>query len=126
MRGPRFATAAPRRVSHRVLALAAALRWLAEETTVRAPRPPEYCHAVAHHQGERNRQEINWIGLPLEGCPAVAWEMRGSPRSLGVDSRPEYIKQGVEGSLQRLRLGKGFLTGKITEDTSFAPKSWSE
>jgi aryl-alcohol dehydrogenase-like predicted oxidoreductase len=28
----------------------------------------------------------------------------GSPRSVGLDSRPEYIKQGVEGSLKRLRV----------------------
>ena len=28
----------------------------------------------------------------------------GSPRSVGLDSRPEYIKQGVEGSLKRLQV----------------------
>ncbi len=28
----------------------------------------------------------------------------GAPRSVGLDSRPEYIKQGVEGSLKRLRV----------------------
>lgn len=28
----------------------------------------------------------------------------GAPRNVGVDSRPEYIKQGVEGSLKRLRV----------------------
>jgi aryl-alcohol dehydrogenase-like predicted oxidoreductase len=29
----------------------------------------------------------------------------GGPRSVGVDSRPEHIKQSVEGSLRRLRIG---------------------
>ena len=28
----------------------------------------------------------------------------GAPRNVGVDSRPEYIKKGVEGSLKRLRV----------------------
>jgi aryl-alcohol dehydrogenase-like predicted oxidoreductase len=28
----------------------------------------------------------------------------GGARNVGVDSRPEYVKQGVEGSLKRLRL----------------------
>ena len=28
----------------------------------------------------------------------------GAPRNVGLDSRPEYIKQGVEGSLKRLRV----------------------
>jgi aryl-alcohol dehydrogenase-like predicted oxidoreductase len=31
-------------------------------------------------------------------------EQDGVPRKVGVDSRPEYIKQGVEGSLKRLRI----------------------
>jgi aryl-alcohol dehydrogenase-like predicted oxidoreductase len=31
-------------------------------------------------------------------------EQDGVPRNVGVDSRPEYIKQGVEGSLKRLRI----------------------
>jgi len=32
-------------------------------------------------------------------------ENGGVPRNVGLDSRPEYIKQGVEGSLKRLRVG---------------------
>src|SRR5579863_3674598 len=32
------------------------------------------------------------------------FEHDGGPRSVGLDSRPEYIKQGVEGSLKRLRV----------------------
>jgi aryl-alcohol dehydrogenase-like predicted oxidoreductase len=32
------------------------------------------------------------------------FEHNGSPRSVGLDSRPEYIKQGVDGSLRRLRV----------------------
>ena len=32
------------------------------------------------------------------------FEIEGTPRSVGLDSRPEYIKQGVEGSLKRLRV----------------------
>jgi aryl-alcohol dehydrogenase-like predicted oxidoreductase len=32
------------------------------------------------------------------------FEDDGTPRSVGLDSRPEYIKQGVEGSLKRLRV----------------------
>jgi aryl-alcohol dehydrogenase-like predicted oxidoreductase len=32
------------------------------------------------------------------------FELEGSPRSVGLDSRPEYIKHGVEGSLKRLRV----------------------
>ena len=31
-------------------------------------------------------------------------ENGGVPRNVGLDSRPEYIKQGVEGSLKRLRV----------------------
>jgi aryl-alcohol dehydrogenase-like predicted oxidoreductase len=31
-------------------------------------------------------------------------EQDGVPRNVGVDSRPKYIKQGVEGSLKRLRI----------------------
>lgn len=31
-------------------------------------------------------------------------EQDGAPRNVGVDSRPEYIKLGVEGSLKRLRV----------------------
>ena len=31
------------------------------------------------------------------------FEHNGAPRMVGLDSRPEYIKQGVEGSLKRLR-----------------------
>ena len=33
------------------------------------------------------------------------FEHNGAPRMVGLDSRPEYIKQGVEGSLKRLRVG---------------------
>jgi aryl-alcohol dehydrogenase-like predicted oxidoreductase len=32
------------------------------------------------------------------------FEYDGSPRMVGLDSRPEYIKQGLEGSLKRLRV----------------------
>ena len=32
------------------------------------------------------------------------FEHNGAPRMVGLDSRPEYIKQGVEGSLKRLRV----------------------
>ena len=32
------------------------------------------------------------------------FENNGAPRMVGLDSRPEYIKQGVEGSLKRLRV----------------------
>ena len=32
------------------------------------------------------------------------FEHNGTPRMVGVDSRPEYIKQGVESSLKRLRV----------------------
>ncbi len=32
------------------------------------------------------------------------FELEGSPRSVGLDSRPEYIKHGVEDSLKRLRV----------------------
>src|SRR5262249_11001598 len=31
-------------------------------------------------------------------------ENGGIPRNMGLDSRPEYIKQGVQGSLKRLRV----------------------
>src|ERR1700736_443280 len=32
------------------------------------------------------------------------FEFDGAPRMVGLDSRPEYIKEGVEGSLKRLRV----------------------
>jgi aryl-alcohol dehydrogenase-like predicted oxidoreductase len=32
------------------------------------------------------------------------FEFNGAPRMVGLDSRPEYIKEGVEGSLKRLRV----------------------
>jgi aryl-alcohol dehydrogenase-like predicted oxidoreductase len=32
------------------------------------------------------------------------FEHAGTPRMVGLDSRPQYIKQGVEGSLKRLRV----------------------
>ena len=32
------------------------------------------------------------------------FEHNGAPRMVGLDSRPEYIKQGVEGSLKRIRV----------------------
>ena len=32
------------------------------------------------------------------------FEHNGAPRMVGLDSRPEYIKQGVKGSLKRLRV----------------------
>jgi aryl-alcohol dehydrogenase-like predicted oxidoreductase len=32
------------------------------------------------------------------------FEHAGAPRSVGLDSRPEYIRQGIEGSLKRLRV----------------------
>src|SRR5215471_20113344 len=32
------------------------------------------------------------------------FEHNGTPRMVGLDSRPDYIKQGVEGSIKRLRV----------------------
>jgi aryl-alcohol dehydrogenase-like predicted oxidoreductase len=47
---------------------------------------------------------------PFRGQVVIAtkfgfkFEHDGSPRSIGLDSRPEHIKQGVEGSLRRLQV----------------------
>ena len=53
-------------------------------------------------------------------------------KQTGLDSRPEYIRRMTEGSLEELGigfvpfspLGKGFLTGKIDETTTFDPSDF--
>ena len=58
-----------------------------------------------------NEELVGEALAPFRGQVAIAtkfgyrFEQRdGAPRNVGTDSRPEYIKQGVEGSLKRLRL----------------------
>jgi aryl-alcohol dehydrogenase-like predicted oxidoreductase len=57
-----------------------------------------------------NEELVGEALAPFRGKVVIAtkfgfkFELDGAPRSVGVDSRPEYIKQGVEGSLTRLRV----------------------
>jgi aryl-alcohol dehydrogenase-like predicted oxidoreductase len=57
-----------------------------------------------------NEELVGEALTPFRGQVAIAtkfgfkFENDGSPRPVGLDSRPEYIKQGVEGSLKRLRV----------------------
>jgi aryl-alcohol dehydrogenase-like predicted oxidoreductase len=58
-----------------------------------------------------NEELVGEALAPFRGQVVIAtkfgWrfeEHDGAPRNVGVDSRPEYIKQGVEGSLKRLRV----------------------
>ncbi len=57
-----------------------------------------------------NEELVGEALAPFRGEVVIAtkfgfkFEHDGSPRSVGLDSRPEYIKQGVEGSLKRLRV----------------------
>ena len=57
-----------------------------------------------------NEELVGEALAPFRGQVVIAtkfgfkFENDGSPRSVGLDSRPEYIKQGVEGSLKRLRV----------------------
>jgi aryl-alcohol dehydrogenase-like predicted oxidoreductase len=57
-----------------------------------------------------NEELVGEALAPFRGQVVIAtkfgfkFEHDGTPRSVGLDSRPEYIKQGVEGSLKRLRV----------------------
>ncbi|HME10478.1 MAG TPA: aldo/keto reductase [Bryobacteraceae bacterium] len=57
-----------------------------------------------------NEELVGEALAPFRGQVVIAtkfgfkFELNGAPRSVGLDSRPEYIKQGVEGSLKRLRI----------------------
>ena len=57
-----------------------------------------------------NEELVGEALAPFRGQVVIAtkfgfkFELDGKPRSAGLDSRPEYIKQGVEGSLKRLRV----------------------
>ncbi len=57
-----------------------------------------------------NEELVGEALAPFRGEVVIAtkfgfkFEHDGSPRSVGLDSRPEHIKQGVEGSLKRLRV----------------------
>jgi aryl-alcohol dehydrogenase-like predicted oxidoreductase len=57
-----------------------------------------------------NEELVGEALAPFRGQVVIAtkfgfkFETGGTPRSVGLDSRPEYIKQGVEGSLKRLQL----------------------
>jgi aryl-alcohol dehydrogenase-like predicted oxidoreductase len=57
-----------------------------------------------------NEELVGEALAPFRGQVVIAtkfgfkFEDDGTPRSVGLDSRPEYIKQGVEGSLKRLRV----------------------
>ena len=57
-----------------------------------------------------NEELVGEALAPLRGQVVIAtkfgfrFEHDGSPRSVGLDSQPEYIKEGVEGSLKRLRV----------------------
>ena len=57
-----------------------------------------------------NEELVGEALAPFRGQVAIAtkfgfkFEHDGAPRSVGLDSRPEYIKQGVEGSLKRLQV----------------------
>jgi aryl-alcohol dehydrogenase-like predicted oxidoreductase len=57
-----------------------------------------------------NEELVGEALAPFRGKVVIAtkfgfkFEHDGGPRSVGLDSRPEYIKQGVEGSLKRLQV----------------------
>ena len=57
-----------------------------------------------------NEELVGEALAPFRGRVMIAtkfgfkFEHDGGPRSVGLDSRPEYVKQGVEGSLNRLRV----------------------
>jgi aryl-alcohol dehydrogenase-like predicted oxidoreductase len=57
-----------------------------------------------------NEELLGEALAPFRGQVVIAtkfgfkFEHNGSPRMVGLDSRPEYIKQGLEGSLKRLRV----------------------
>src|SRR5271155_4949762 len=57
-----------------------------------------------------NEELVGEALAPFRGQVVIAtkfgfkFENGGNPRPAGLDSRPEYIKQGVEGSLKRLRV----------------------
>ena len=57
-----------------------------------------------------NEELLGEALAPFRGEVVIAtkfgfkFEYDGSPRMVGLDSRPEYIKQGLEGSLKRLRV----------------------
>jgi aryl-alcohol dehydrogenase-like predicted oxidoreductase len=57
-----------------------------------------------------NEELVGEALAPFRGQVVIAtkfgfkFEHDGSPRSIGLDSRPEHIKQGVEGSLKRLQV----------------------
>jgi aryl-alcohol dehydrogenase-like predicted oxidoreductase len=55
-----------------------------------------------------NEELVGEALAPFRGQVVIAtkfgfkFEHNGAPRSVGLDSRPEYVKEGVEGSLKRL------------------------
>ena len=57
-----------------------------------------------------NEELVGEALAPFRGQVVIAtkfgfkFEHNGAPRMVGLDSRPEYIKQGVEGSLKRLQV----------------------
>jgi len=57
-----------------------------------------------------NEELVGEALAPFRGQVVIAtkfgfrFEHNGAPRPAGLDSRPEYIKQGVEGSLKRLQV----------------------
>ena len=57
-----------------------------------------------------NEELVGEALAPFRGQVVIAtkfgfkFELDGGPRNVGPSSRPEYIKQGVEGSLKRLRV----------------------
>jgi aryl-alcohol dehydrogenase-like predicted oxidoreductase len=57
-----------------------------------------------------NEELVGEALAPFRGQVVIAtkfgfkFDLDGTPRSVGLDSRPEYIQQGVEGSLKRLRV----------------------
>jgi aryl-alcohol dehydrogenase-like predicted oxidoreductase len=57
-----------------------------------------------------NEELVGEVLVPFRGKVVIAtkfgfrFEHDGGPRSVGLDSRPEYIKQGVAGSLRRLQV----------------------
>ena len=67
---------------------------------------------TAQTYGPFANEELVWEAVaPFRGQVVIATkfgfkyeEQDGVPRNIGVDSRPDYIKQGVEGSLKRLRV----------------------